>query len=448
MGLFGKSKKDIQIEEMQKQIQFLQNQVIYYQEHQTPDQKEERRLALNIAELNERKKEIESDIQKKINELEDKRMRSEDMSSSILLLKNDISDLKKQIYDLNEDIDMQEYGLYKPTYEFANSDKYKDELKKTRQMQKDLIKEKKACTGASSWTVNGNASQGRKMVADMQKLLLRAFNSECDDIVAHVRISNSTKSQERIKSVCESISKLGKIMGISITPLYMSLKMRELYLALDFAQKKAEEKEQLRELREQEREEKRIQKEIEEARKKLEKEKSHYQNALQLLESQLEKNPDDADLLEKKSKLEADIADTQKAISDVDYREANKRAGYVYVISNIGAFGEDIYKIGMTRRLDPMDRVNELGDASVPFRFDVHALIFSEDAPALETALHNAFEDKKVNKINQKREFFHVTLDEIKEVVHKNFDKTVEWTDVPEAEQFRQSQVIEKSLSV
>ena len=164
-----------------------------------------------------------------------------------------------------------------------------------------------------------------------------------------------------------------------------------------------------------------------------------------MLESQLEKNPDDADLLEKKSKLEADIADTQKAISDVDYREANKRAGYVYVISNIGAFGEDVYKIGMTRRLDPMDRVNELGDASVPFCFDVHALIFSEDAPALETALHNAFEDKKVNKINQRREFFHVTLDEIKEVVHKNFDKTVEWTDVPEAEQYRQSLVMGKT---
>ena len=177
MGLFGKSKKDIQIEEMQKQIQILQAQVKYYQEHLTPDQQEERRLTLSIAELNERKKEIESDIQKKVDELEKKRTQLSEQKSSIQQQKNQISDLKKQIYDLNEDIDMQEYGLYKPTYEFANSDKYKDELKKTRQMQKDLIKEKKACTGASSWTVNGNASQGRKMVADMQKLLLRAFRA-------------------------------------------------------------------------------------------------------------------------------------------------------------------------------------------------------------------------------------------------------------------------------
>ena len=116
------------------------------------------------------------------------------------------------------------------------------------------------------------------------------------------------------------------------------------------------------------------------------------------------------------------------------------RAGYVYVISNIGSFGPNVYKIGMTRRLDPQDRVDELGDASVPFNFDVHAMIFSDDAPALEASLHRAFEDRKVNMVNTRREFFNVTLDEIKEVVKKNFDKTVEFIDVPDAEQFRISQ--------
>ena len=125
------------------------------------------------------------------------------------------------------------------------------------------------------------------------------------------------------------------------------------------------------------------------------------------------------------------------------------RAGYVYVISNIGAFGENIYKIGMTRRLDPQDRIDELGDASVPFNFDVHAMIFSDDAPALEAALHRAFEDRKLNMVNQRREFFNVTLDEIKEVIRQNFDKTVEFVDVPNAEQYRVSQKLraEKKLS-
>lgn len=159
---------------------------------------------------------------------------------------------------------------------------------------------------------------------------------------------------------------------------------------------------------------------------------------------QLQADPDNTALLDKKEELEKNLEDIEKAIKDVDYREANQRAGYVYIISNIGAFGENVYKIGMTRRLDPQDRVDELGDASVPFNFDVHAMIFSDDAPALENALHKAFEDRKLNMVNQRREFFNVTLDEIKEVVKKNFDKTVEFIDVPDAEQYRVSQKIKQ----
>ena len=129
-------------------------------------------------------------------------------------------------------------------------------------------------------------------------------------------------------------------------------------------------------------------------------------------------------------------------MKDIDYREANKKAGYVYIISNIGSFGENVYKIGMTRRLNPMDRVDELGDASVPFKFDVHALIFSDDAPKLESALHHAFESKKVNMINGRREFFRVTLDETKNVVNENYDKTVDFIMIPKAEQYRETQKI------
>ena len=145
-------------------------------------------------------------------------------------------------------------------------------------------------------------------------------------------------------------------------------------------------------------------------------------------------------LINKKNDVLSQLTDIEKAINDIDYREANQRAGYVYIISNIGSFGENVYKIGMTRRLDPTERVSELGDASVPFNFDIHAMIFSDDAPALEAALHRAFEDKKLNMVNTRREFFNVSLEEIKEVVKKNFDKTVEFTEVPDAEQYRVSQ--------
>ena len=283
------------------------------------------------------------------------------------------------------------------------------------------------------------SKKAEKLVKDAKKLLLRAFNLECDDIVKNVKISNFEKFKERIYKSSNQISKLGAVWSISFSQEYINLKISEVSIALDFAQKKQEEKEKIRELKEQQREEAKAQKEIEAARKKLQKEQSHYQNALKMLNEQLEKDSDNKDLLAKKEELELNIEDTNKAIADVDYREANKRAGYVYIISNIGAFGENIFKIGMTRRLDPTERVNELGDASVPFKFNIHALIFSEDAPALEAALHKAFESKKLNKINQRREFFNVTLDEIKSEVKKNFDKTVEWIDIPEAEQYRQS---------
>ena len=135
----------------------------------------------------------------------------------------------------------------------------------------------------------------------------------------------------------------------------------------------------------------------------------------------------------------AQLDKIDKEFKDVDYREANQRAGYVYVISNIGAFGENVYKIGMTRRLDPQDRVDELGDASVPFNFDVHAMIFSDDAPRLEAALHNAFADRKLNFVNQRREFLRVSLDEIKKVVKENYDRSVEFVELAPAEQYRES---------
>lgn len=154
------------------------------------------------------------------------------------------------------------------------------------------------------------------------------------------------------------------------------------------------------------------------------------------------------ELLSKKEELESHLNTIQHNIEEIDYREANKRAGYVYIISNIGSFGENIYKIGMTRRLEPLDRVNELGDASVPFNFDVHAMIFSDDAPALENALHHAFESKKVNMINHRREFFKVTLDEIESVVKANFDKTVEFKKIPDADQYRETLMLLKTADV
>lgn len=381
--------------------------------------------------------------------LQEQQSALEGVEHRLELVKRELAAAKGQVVETNEAVLLQSFGLYTPHYSFMTADEYKSRLLEIRAKQKDMIKSKSAVTGAQQWTVNGSTAQGKKMISDMQKLLLRAFNAECDDIIEHVRYNNIEQSEKRITASRDAISKLGDMMRISISPQYYRLKIDELHLAFEYQQKKQEEKDALKEARARMREEAKLEKELEAERAKLEKEQTHYENVLSKIIAQLDTaaEADKPALEEKIRQIETQLEKISEGFANVDYREANQRAGYVYVISNIGAFGENVYKIGMTRRLDPMERVNELGDASVPFDFDVHAMIFSDDAPKLETALHAAFADKKLNFVNQRREFFNVTLDEIKNVVRDNFDKTVEFVELPPAEQYRKSILLRQVVS-
>ena len=375
-------------------------------------------------------------------EIKAQEQNKQNLLTEITAKEKELHNVKEVLIETNEAVLLQEFGLYEPKYAFATSEEYASKLQKIREQQKAMIKEKTAASGSNTWTVNGNAAKGKKMISDMQKLLLRAFNNECDDVISKVKFNNIETAEKRISTSKNVISKLGAVMGVAITDAYYDLKIKELFLAYEYQLKKQEEKEEQRRIREELREQAKLQKEIDEARKKIEKDKKHYEKALQQAQEKLNTETNEtkkADLSEKIELFEEQLAKISSELKEVDYREANQRAGYVYIISNIGAFGENVYKIGMTRRLDPMDRVDELGDASVPFKFDVHAMIFTEDAPKLETALHHAFENKKVNMVNNRREFFHVSLDEIKKVVRENYDKTVEFVDIPDAEQYRQS---------
>lgn len=353
---------------------------------------------------------------------------------------------KGQIATFDDAILVQDFGLYEPRFDFANSTQFRDELKRCRAQQRDAIKEINQQVGNSTWTVNGSVQKGRKMVRETTKLLMRAYNGECDEIVRKVKATNVSKSIEQVYKTADAINRLGSTLGISVPPPYQQLKEREVRLAYEFALQKEREKEALREAREQEREARKLAQEIAAARKKLEKERKQYLSAYKEIAERLKGASDEerADLEARADELKAKLDDVDAAVADVDYREANQKAGFVYVISNIGSFGEGVYKIGMTRRLDPMERVRELGDASVPFNFDVHAMIFCDDAPKLEAALHHEFEDRKVNIVNQRREFFKVSLSEIEEVVKRNYDKTVEFSEVPDAEQFRTSEELRK----
>lgn len=363
-------------------------------------------------------------------------------------IERSIASRKAELVELDEKILLQHFALYEPTYNFINSAEYKAALEQIRERQKEMLKNGTAASGNLNWTVNGSAVQGRKMVNDTQKLLLRAFNGECEYVTWKVKYNNFDSCRKRIENSYEAIQKLGRTMDIRISAEYLRLKIEELRLALEYQLMKEREHEAQRELRERQREEAALRKEMEEVRRKIEKEQAHFEKALETARHQLAvANESDRNAIQiKVAELEQQAAAIQKNLETLDYREANQKAGYVYIISNIGAFGENIYKIGMTRRLEPQERIDELSGASVPFKFDVHAMIFTEDAPKLEAALHKAFETRKLNLVNPRREFFKVTLEEIEAVVKANFDKSVDFIRVADATQFRESEKLREKF--
>ena len=372
------------------------------------------------------------------------------LEQQIYELKVEKQILQSEVIELDDRVLFQDFGVYQPQYNFATIDGYKEELNKIRERQKSMIKSGVAAKCDTQWKVQGSEMLGKKMILENIKQSLRNFNIECDLCISKVKFSNYEKSKERIFKAFELQNKLNETNDIYITEAYYRLKIQELDLAYEYQIKKEEEKEERRQKREELREAQKVAREIEEKRKELEKEQEHYNRYLKKVDEQLavEKSEERREFLQnKKDELVNNVKDVQLAMEDLDYREANHRAGYVYIISNIGAFGENIYKIGMTRRLEPEDRIAELSGASVPFKFDIHALIFSDDAPKLETALHREFVDKKVNLVNGRKEFFNVTLEEIKNVVQKNHDKTVEFVNIPDAQQYRETMMIRKKMS-
>lgn len=462
-SLFGNNELNDKIQEletanseMEAKITNLENEKSALESLLTPEMKDLESLKRQIAESQVEFAHQKITQEQLLKEQYDKYMDEMSKQKSLILAYNDeinelnsnIKDLKKDIITFSDDILVQDFGLYEPRYSFINADAYKAELTNIRNKQKAMIKDGSAVSGSIDWQVNGSAAQGRKMIKDMQKLLLRAFNSECDEIINKVKYNNYDTSVKKMERSFNAIAKLGITMSISITSNYYDLKIQELQLALEYQIQKQREKEEKAELRAQQREEARLQKELKEQRKNIDKERKHYEQALSNINKQISSSSDEniEELNKKKEEIIQSLSDIDTKIKNIDYREANQKAGYVYVISNIGSFGEGIYKIGMTRRLNPQERVDELGDASVPFKFDVHAMIFSEDAPALEAKLHKAFENRKLNLVNQRREFFKVSLDEIKEVVKNNFDKTVEFVDVPDADQYRISLKMKETM--
>ncbi|HPQ70062.1 MAG TPA: DUF4041 domain-containing protein [bacterium] len=368
------------------------------------------------------------------------------LSDEYLAAKAIYEKLQKEISLLEENIEDISFGLYKPHYSFDSSDAYKRELDSIRARQKDLIKGKKAALCAVEWTVSGSKKEGARMQNQYMKLLLRAFNGECDAAVAKVTWNNVTRMENRITSAFEVINKLGSVMKISISDQYLSLKMEELRLEFETKEKRQQEIEEQRAIQQQIREEEKALKEAEKARKEAEQEEARSIKALEKAREELQKaHGGELDVLnEKILLLEQQLTEAQKQKERAISLAQITKSGHVYIISNIGSFGDNVLKIGMTRRLEPMDRVKELGDASVPFQFDVHAMIYSKDAPSLEKELHDYFSEKRVNLINQRKEYFFTTVEEIEEFARsKDYDFKI--TRLAEAKEYRESLTIRES---
>jgi len=330
---------------------------------------------------------------------------------------------------LNDDAILQEVGIYRYHHPLESAADYQELLSSLNERISDTVKSGRAIEKSNMFTYDNSLAKGRKMSDDLAKLMLRAYNAEADSSIRSLRAGNAVTAKKRIERSREAIAKLGKMMEMNISDEFHGLRMYEIELTSDFLMKKQQEKEDAREERARLREEKKVAAELAAEREQLDKERNHIVNALEALRSKGASDP----------ALEEKLAAIDSAITQNDYRSANIRAGYVYIISNRGAFGANVVKIGLTRRLEPMNRVDELGGASVPFRFDVHALFFSEDAVTLESELHYHFSSRRLNHANARKEFFFASPAEVRDVLKSKMGNLLEFSEHAEAIDFNQS---------
>ena len=280
------------------------------------------------------------------------------------------------------------------------------------------------------------------------QLMVIALRAELQNILYDLKYEKLDQAVEKVKVVTRKYHQIAGEGNKSIVGTLTRFIGEIEYLFIDavkieynyYVKKEQARQEQLA-LKQQMREEAEERKLLEQQRKKIEQEESKYQSEIEKANEALSNTEDEAQIAALKSR----ILELQGQLSDVTIKKdeisklQNGKAGNVYVISNLGSFGENVFKIGMTRRMDPQDRVDELGSASVPFKFDVHSFIFSDDAVSLENKLHTILNDKRVNKVNMRKEFFYSTLDELETLVNE-LDPTAEFNKTMLAEEFRQSQ--------
>ena len=366
-----------------------------------------------------------------------------------------VKEKQKTLYELMKNIDIYsrinefvDVGHYEnPNYLYDTSEKYKSAINIVREKQKIYIRDKRAIQFPEELNLTVIKGQDKRILDGQTKLMLTAFNIECDSLMSKVNPSNFAKILGRIEALANNLEKSAVSLQCGFNIDYIKLKFEECKLQYEFKLKKQEEQEEQRIIREQIREESRAAREHEREMDEAKREEKMYRDALE--KARIELN-----LLSKEERIatEQRIIELEQQLADAEARGVRAksmaemtRRGHVYVISNVGSFGEGVYKIGLTRRLDPMDRVKELGDASVPFTFDVHAIIYSDDAPALETALHREFTQRRVNAVNLRKEFFRIDLNTIQQSVDRITEGEADFTMTIRAEEYYESRRLQQN---
>lgn len=364
------------------------------------------------------------------------------LQKSYLEKKAIFDDLLEEVAIYDEKIAFAQLGLYSPHFEFTDSDQFKAQIEEVRTEQKSMVSTKVAINAYTDWEVGGSKREGKKMTDRAIRLSLRAYNNECDAALSNVRWNNISSMEKRIKRAFEQINKLNDTLNIKISTQYHQLKLNELWLTHEYRERQKEERDHKAEMNRLKREEERL---IQDAIV-AEKDEAKYQKLLENAKREAERavgievNKYNSRIAELTLELEAARMKVERAKSMAE----QTRAGHIYVVSNVGSFGEGVYKIGMTRRLEPMDRVRELGDASVPFSFDTHAMIYSEDAPNIERSLHSVFERKRVNRANGRKEFFRVSLEEVEAEIRR-IDPDADFVSEVEAQEYYETLAIIKA---
>jgi hypothetical protein len=333
------------------------------------------------------------------------------------------------VVDLDDERVLQDVGIYRYHHPLENALAYRERLDDIAARIAGTIKAGAAIEKSNMFTFDGSLAKGRAMTNDLAKLMLRAYNAEAENVVRSLRAGNTVTAIKRLDAARMAIAKLGKMMEMRIADQFQALRIEEIELTADYLVKKEEEREVARIERERLREERKVELELATARERLDKERSHILTVIEKVRANGTSDPE----------LERKLTDIDSAIAQNDYRAANIRAGYVYVISNRGAFGDHVVKIGLTRRLEPIERIYELGDASVPFRFDVHAIFFSEDAVSLEKELHDHFSARRVNWANDRKEFFFASPADVRAVLSEKLGNLLEFVEHAESTEYLQS---------